>query len=159
MSPDNILFQWKIVPFRGMGWLMAHTMCLVKIQCMGSYNTITWCDQCCRDNHVDHREFHKVQVHMMAWWHHDDGVMRLAQINVAGLRSDRTLDYKTQRGFRVIIKSLTAQHPLNSYSSPLSYHVDDQLLPILYSPRWHYLGSQGFKACEASYWQRRLSCF
>ena len=121
---------------------------------------VIWYDRCRHDNHVDHRKICEVQVHVMAWWHRDDGVMWLAQINVAGLRSDRTLDYKTWHGFRVIIESLTAQHNIPySYSSPLSYHVYDQLLSIPHSPRWHHLGSQGCKACEASYWQCRLSCF
>ena len=58
--------------------------------------------------------------------------MRSAQINVAGLQSDRTLGYKTQHGFRAVIESLTAQHNTHStlYSAPLSYHVYDQLPPI-----------------------------
>ena len=46
--------------------------------------------------------------------------MRLARINVAGLWSDRPLDYKTQHGFRVIIESLTTQH--NIHSSPTLLH-------------------------------------
>ena len=63
----------------------------------------------------------------MAWWHRDDGVMRLARINVAGLRSDRTLGYKTRRGFRAVIESLTAQHNTYPifYYSPLIYHIHD----------------------------------
>ena len=43
--------------------------------------------------------------------------MRSARINVAGLRSDRTLGYKTRRGFRAVIELLTAQH--NTYPPPL----------------------------------------
>ena len=81
---------------------------------------VIWYNQCRRDNCVDHREIRKVQVHVMVWWRCDDGVMRSAQINVARLRSDRTLDYKTRRGFRVIIKSLTAQH--NTHSTPTFLH-------------------------------------
>ena len=46
--------------------------------------------------------------------------MQSARINVAGLQSDCTLDYKTQRGFRVIIESLTAQH--NIHSTPTLLH-------------------------------------
>ena len=45
--------------------------------------------------------------------------MQLARINVAGLQSDRTLDYKTQHGFGVIIESLTTQHNTHSTSTPL----------------------------------------
>ena len=40
--------------------------------------------------------------------------MQSAQINVTGLQSDCTLDYKTRRGFRVIIESLTTQHNIHS---------------------------------------------
>ena len=98
---------------------MARTTCSVKIRCMGSYDTIMWCDQCCCDNCVDHHKIHEVQVHVMVWWRHDDGVMRSARINITGLRSDHTLDYKTRHGFRVIIESLTAQHNTHSTSTLL----------------------------------------
>ena len=142
-----------------MGWLMARTTCSVKIWCMGSYDMIAWCDQCRRDNHVDHHEIREVQVHVMAWWHRDDGVMQSARINVARLRSDRTLDYKTRCGFRVIIESLTAQH--NTHPTPtllhFLYHVYDQLLPIPHSPRWCHLSSLRFEACAPPYWEFRLS--
>ena len=47
--------------------------------------------------------------------------MQLAQINVAGLQSDRTLGYKTRRGFRAVIESLTAQHNTHSTSTLLHF--------------------------------------
>ena len=59
--------------------------------------------------------------------------MRLARINVTGLRSDRTLDYKTQRSFRVIIKSLTTQH--NTHST----------LTLLHSPTMSMIDSFQFR--------------
>ena len=93
---------------------MARTTCLVKIWCMGSYDMIAWCDWCRCDNCVDHHEILKVQVHVIAWWCCDDGVMRSDRINVAGLQSDRTLGYKTRRGFRAVIESLTAQNNTHS---------------------------------------------
>ena len=99
---------------------MARTTCSVKIRCMGSYDTIVWCDWCRRDNRVDHHEIHKVQVHVMAWWRRDDGVMQLAWINIVGFRSDRTLGYKTRHGFRAVIKSLTTQH--NTHLSSTLLH-------------------------------------
>ena len=111
---------------------MARTMCSVKIQCIGSYDTIVWCDQCCCDNCVDHCKIREVQVHVMAWWRRDDGVMQSARINVTGLWSDRTLDYKTWCGFRVIIKSLTAQH--NTHST----------LTLLHSPTMSMINSYQF---------------
>ena len=96
---------------------MARTICSVKIWCMGSYDTIAWCNQCRHDNCVDHCE---VQVHVMAWWCRDYGVMQLAQINVIRLWSDHTLGYKTWHGFRAVIESLTAQH--NTHSTPTLLH-------------------------------------
>ena len=113
MLPNNVLFQWKVVPFWGMGWLMACTMCLVKIWCMGSYDMIVWCNQCCRDNRVDHHEICEVQVHVMAWCDQPEWMS-------LGFQSDHTLDYKTWRGFRVIIESLTAQH--NTHPTPTLLH-------------------------------------
>ena len=110
---------------------MARTTCSVKIRCMGSYDMVVWCNWCRHDNCVDHREIREVQVHVMAWWHCNDGVMawwrcndgvmQSARINVAGLRSDPTLGYKTWCGFRAIIESLTAQHNTHPifYCSPL----------------------------------------
>ena len=123
-SYQNIAWQ-RLVPmegslFWGMGWLMAHTTCSVRIQYMGSYDTIAWYNWCCCDNCVDHCEIRKVQVHVMAWWRRDDGVMQSAWINVAGLQSDRTLGYKTWRGFRAVIESLTTQY--NTHSTPTSLH-------------------------------------
>ena len=114
------LVQWKVVLFQGMGWLMARTMCSVKIWCVGSYDTIVWCDWCCCDDCVDHHEFREVQVHVMAWWCRDDGMMQSAQINVAGLWSDRTLGYKTRCDFGAVIESPTTQH--NTHSTPTLLH-------------------------------------
>ena len=53
--------------------------------------------------------------------HCHEGVMQSVRKVLPDLRSDHTLDYKTQRGFRVIIESLTAlnnNQPLNQ----LFYH-------------------------------------
>ena len=115
---------------------MAHTTYSVKIWCMGSYDMITWCNWCCRDNCVDHCEIREVQVHVMAWWCHDDGVMRSARINVARLQSDRTLGYKTQRGFRAIIELLTIQH--NTHSTPT----------LLHSPIMSMINSYQFRTAQ-----------
>ena len=50
MSPNDVLFQWKVVLFQGMDWLIARTTCSVKIQFVGSYDMIAWCDWChCAD--------------------------------------------------------------------------------------------------------------
>ena len=162
MSPDNILFQCKVVLFQGMGWLMACTTCPVKIWCVGSYDMIAWCNQCCCDNRVDHREIHKVQVHMMAWWCCDDGVMQSAQINVAGLRSDCTLGYKTQHGFRAIIKSLTTQHNIHSIPTLLNSSTMSMInsfqfctpqgniisVPRGLRPVHHHTGNSGYPASQ-----------
>ena len=81
---------------------------------------VIWYDRCCHDNRVDHHEICEIQVHVMAWWRCDDGMMWSARINIAGLRSDRTLGYKAQHGFRAVIESLTTQH--NTHSTPTLLH-------------------------------------
>ena len=85
--------------------------------------------------------------------------MRLAQINVAGLRSDRTLGYKTRRGFRAVIESLTAQHntypPLLLLSSSLTMSMINAfqfrtprgnviLVPRGLRPVRHHTGSSAY---------------
>ena len=115
---------------------MARTTCSVRIRCMGSYDTIAWCHWCHRDNRVDHREICEVQVHVMAWWHCDDGVMQSARINVAGLRSDHTLGYKTRRGFRAVIESLTAQHNTHSTSTLLHFPTMSMINSFQFHTPW-----------------------
>ena len=161
-SHQNIAWQ-RLVPMEGSpvsrdGLTDGTYHMFSKDPVYGSYDTIAWCNRCRRDNHLDHREIREIQVHLMAWWCRDDGVMWSARINVAGLQSDHTLDYKTRCGFRVVIESLTAQ--LNTHPTPTPtplYHVYDQLFPIPHSPRRYHFGFQGFEACAPPYWKLGLS--
>ena len=59
--------------------------------------------------------------------------MQSARINVAGLWSDLTLGYKTRRGFRAVIKSLTTQH--NTHSTLTLLH--SLTMSMINPPKFH----------------------
>ena len=136
---------------------MARTMCLVKIQCVGSYDTIDAVV-------IIVLTIAKFVKYKSTWW--CDGVVMMTWCNwpelmLPGSRSDCTLGYKTWHGFRAVIKSLTTQH--NTLSTPTLVHFSSTMsminshqfrtpwgdiisVPRGLRPLWHHTGNSAYPA-------------